>query len=644
LAISFLRVFDMPAPNFSGVFVFGDSLVDPGNDLAAFNFLKRFPFDLPSGAPTADKGYFDGRFTNGYNFADLVSNKFIAQATQATFPFGISSDLIGVSLPSVGKPSGNNLSFAYGGAHADGGGAPAPSLHVQTGVYHSGFNADPNALYVISIGANDVLSLVPTGGTPVTGAAAQTALSAAANQIAQEVSQLFAEGARHIVVANIPDVSATPAYTGAADEATRRSLLSQYVDTVDSTLKSNLDGLAIPAGGTLTQYDLRAYTDGAVGDPSAFDFANVTQALTVAQGGSPDPTGAGFLFFDKLHPTAQAHAQIASQILSQLAGVAPDWTPAPAIGAQVGGNVPFHGGETFNIGLDAGHAYVIDALGVSTASGTLSDPLVRVLDGAGNIVAQADDGGIGLDSHLQFTAAASGVFTLEVRGVGVTDGSFHLQALDTSSDVNMLLNARLQGSNVAIQGGADNDSITAIGGANVLYGGDGSDLILGGTGSDTINGNKGDDYIAGRSTTGDLLLGGQGNDWIDLTRSTGHNLVNGNRGDDFIQGGSGGDTLRGGQGDDMVIGGAGGDWLSGDLGHNTLTGGAGADTFHAGAGTDLVTDFNLGQGDRVQLDAGVTFTASQVGGDTVIDLSSGGQMTLAGVQTASLTDGWIFNA
>src|SRR5690349_4382567 len=102
----------MPA-SFSGVFVFGDSVVDPGNDLAAFNFLNSFPFSLPDGAPTADKGYFEGRFSNGFNYADLVSNKLIAQATQATFPFGISNSLLGVNLPFVGKPSGNNLSFAY---------------------------------------------------------------------------------------------------------------------------------------------------------------------------------------------------------------------------------------------------------------------------------------------------------------------------------------------------------------------------------------------------------------------------------------------------------------------------------------------------------------------------------------------------
>jgi len=40
-------------PGYSSVFVFGDSLVDPGNDLKVFDFLKRFPINnLPDGAPT----------------------------------------------------------------------------------------------------------------------------------------------------------------------------------------------------------------------------------------------------------------------------------------------------------------------------------------------------------------------------------------------------------------------------------------------------------------------------------------------------------------------------------------------------------------------------------------------------------------
>ena len=104
-------------PAFTGVYVFGDSLVDPGNALEAAEFIDDIPFNsLPSGAPTADKGYFQGRFTDGWNFADLISNKLIGQVGKTTFPYGFKDPLFGIDIPFTSRPSGANLSFAFGGA------------------------------------------------------------------------------------------------------------------------------------------------------------------------------------------------------------------------------------------------------------------------------------------------------------------------------------------------------------------------------------------------------------------------------------------------------------------------------------------------------------------------------------------------
>ena len=73
---------------YSGVFVFGDSLVDSGNALKLADFYSDLTFsDLPDGAPSSDLGYFKGRFSNGYNFADLISNKYTGQVTKPVFPF-----------------------------------------------------------------------------------------------------------------------------------------------------------------------------------------------------------------------------------------------------------------------------------------------------------------------------------------------------------------------------------------------------------------------------------------------------------------------------------------------------------------------------------------------------------------------------
>jgi Ca2+-binding RTX toxin-like protein len=193
-----------------------------------------------------------------------------------------------------------------------------------------------------------------------------------------------------------------------------------------------------------------------------------------------------------------------------------------------------------------------------------------------------------------------------------------------------------------IHGGAGDDVIVVTGGSNYLRGDDGNDSIQGGPGFDDINGNKGDDTLDGGSGGGDWLVGGQGDDLIVAHHS--QNLIYGNLGDDTLQGGDGGDILRGGQGNDSIQGGAGNDFISGDRGNDTEAGGRGADIFHSSqdAGVDRILDFNQAEGDRVMLDPGTTYTLSQVGADTVIDMGAGNQVILAGVQLSTLNPGWIF--
>jgi Ca2+-binding RTX toxin-like protein len=186
-------------------------------------------------------------------------------------------------------------------------------------------------------------------------------------------------------------------------------------------------------------------------------------------------------------------------------------------------------------------------------------------------------------------------------------------------------------------------------GSNYLRGGDGNDNIQSGAGFDDINGNQGNDTCWGGGGD-DWVVGGQGDDllhgdWPDSQGVVeGDDIVLGNLGNDTCSGDGGKDTVRGGQGDDSLSGGAGDDWLSGDRGNDTMGGGGGADIFHTfgEAGIDRVTDFNPGEGDRVMLDTGSTYTVAQAGADTVITLGGGAQMILVGVQLSTLGGDWIF--
>jgi Ca2+-binding RTX toxin-like protein len=246
------------------------------------------------------------------------------------------------------------------------------------------------------------------------------------------------------------------------------------------------------------------------------------------------------------------------------------------------------------------------------------------------------------DPNLSISSLLSGNDVITVRGTTAPGADTTFTALGYGGNDLMIGGGSLS----TLDGGTGDDTIQA-GSATQTYlrGGDGNDSIVGGVGFDDINGNKGDDTIDGGAGPGnDWLVGGQGND--SITAHAGQNLLYGNLGDDTLHGGNGGDVLRGGQGNDSIVGGPGNDFISGDRGNDTESGGAGADIFHTSqdAGVDKVLDFNLAEGDRVQLDPGTTYTLIQSGADAIIDLGGGNEMILVGVQISSLTPGWIFGA
>jgi Ca2+-binding RTX toxin-like protein len=260
----------------------------------------------------------------------------------------------------------------------------------------------------------------------------------------------------------------------------------------------------------------------------------------------------------------------------------------------------------------------------------------------------AIDGGAGRNSLVMHGLDPAGADALVLRLDGVSDSQAsavtNVQTVVAPDHAATILGGAADetlSASGSITGGGGNDTITSLGGASTLFGGDGTDSIAGGAGFDQVNGNLGDDTIVGGSAVGDWLLGGQGADRIDASQSQGRNIINGNIGADTVTGGSGADTMRGGQGDDQITAGVGNDWIAGDLGANMLTGGDGADVFRAGSGSDTVTDFSAGGGDRVEVIAGVTYTATQSGGDVQIAFSNGGQMILQGQDLASLPNGWI---
>ncbi|NHN78734.1 calcium-binding protein, partial [Azotobacter chroococcum] len=180
--------------------------------------------------------------------------------------------------------------------------------------------------------------------------------------------------------------------------------------------------------------------------------------------------------------------------------------------------------------------------------------------------------------------------------------------------------------------GASGSALGGDSSDNLLTGSAQDDILIGGAGNDTLNGDGGNDILNGGAGN-DSLDGGAGTDILDLSdasagitltlvQSSSNTTVNlgavglgtdtyrnieGVQGSDFadtLTGSSGNDVLIGGQGNDTLIGSAGDDILIGGAGDDILTGGDGADTFvwRAGdTGNDVVTDFDPGEGDTLDL-------------------------------------------
>ena len=131
---------------------------------------------------------------------------------------------------------------------------------------------------------------------------------------------------------------------------------------------------------------------------------------------------------------------------------------------------------------------------------------------------------------------------------------------------------------------------------------------------------------------GDSLTGGGGADV----------LVSGGR-SEVMNGGGGADSLWGSAGADFLYGGDGADKLVGGGGTNLMTGGAGADQFVVTLTdtSDWIADFNKGEGDRVLLPGGVTFTLAQFDFGVGVALSTGQQIGIQGATVAGLGTDWF---
>lgn len=265
------------AASFSTYYVFGDSLVDAGNVRIATG----------GAIPNAAQGYFDGRFTNGYDYTDLLSIAAFGATTVASLA------------------GGNN--FAFGGARVVANASDAvPDLGLQLGAFaaRSRGVADPGALYVLNFGGNDLFAL----SRGDTGALSPSEyVTAVTTQYAGGVQYLNSIGARNILITGIPNVSPL----GFA---------------VEAQLQASLDALTLAPDTNLYRFSWQNFFLTVAADPGSLGLPVQRTDTTClrARTPSPDIDCTGFFFFDDVHPTAAIQAAAAREINRQFALV-----PAP---------------------------------------------------------------------------------------------------------------------------------------------------------------------------------------------------------------------------------------------------------------------------------------------------------------------------
>jgi outer membrane lipase/esterase len=379
LALAICSITAAQAQQFSGVISFGDSLSDAGNIAQ----LKGLP---PGNSFTTNP--------------DPVTVQIIASA----FGFNQTNSAAG----------GTN--FAVGGACVEANSATfqcIPSAQIPfdvsitgqvNGYLAAGGKADPNALYTMWGGANDLFTYADLAGAGVI--KSDQALAGVANAASTEtglIDSLQTAGARNIIVFNLPNIALTPdaaAEATAAAKAEAAFVLAHGGTPAQAqaagaqaaqSVITALTGLSIQFNGTLNQgmsgktgiipVDVFGLVNEVFKNPGTYGFSNVTGmacATGPGVGGTPSSVACGpaseagkipytylpgtnmsYFFADDVHPTGAGHALLAAAVLSEI--------QAPSYISMLG-EVPLH---VFDTTTNAVHDQMEADMSGQRADGTL---------------------------------------------------------------------------------------------------------------------------------------------------------------------------------------------------------------------------------------------------------------------------------
>ena len=296
----------------SDLYIFGDSLSDPGNNAIRFGsdatatppFNVTLQSEITGNAFIATYPYATSyQYTNGnvwaYQFATLLG-----------LPSAVAGPVLGSGL------GANNYASAGAATGPLNNPGPVPSLLTQTGSFVASLGSAPapaNALYVVAGGGNNArtaMTAILSGSNPA------ATIVETANQFAADIGSIVdtlqAKGAQNIIVWTAPNLGLSPAIT--ANGPTAVSLATTLTYSMNAALAARLASET-----DVRTFDFFGLITSVNANPGAYGLINVSDA----GGAVPGADLSTYLCWDGVHPTAAGHAILAQSMY--------DFTTVPEI-------------------------------------------------------------------------------------------------------------------------------------------------------------------------------------------------------------------------------------------------------------------------------------------------------------------------
>lgn len=256
------------ASPYTDLIVFGDSLSDVGNVLAN-------PF-VDSLLPIDD---YQNRFSNGPVYSEHLSE--------------------GLGLGALTRSETGGDNFANGGAETDGptsffeGATFIDSLVEQVDTYLARIGStapDPQTLFVVFIGANDLPADASDVSTP-------------ASVVAAQMDRLVNAGAQQFLGINLPLLGSTPRFASTTSSVTMTTQTAAYnaaLDTVWDDLETENPAVSVH------RLDVSGLFADLLDNAAQYGLTNTTGIGQDVPGSSFD-RAPGYVFWDDVHPTREVH-------------------------------------------------------------------------------------------------------------------------------------------------------------------------------------------------------------------------------------------------------------------------------------------------------------------------------------------------